>query len=261
MGGIGGAILLAIAIWLFFRKRRKDDFDGDFDPDRVVGGRRVGGMDLVGGEAGAVEPYNYAPPGAGGQQMSQTGSSAFGAGAAGLGAGMAAGARRPPPSSAPGPGSGGASAPSAYSGGHSAASQSHYAPSTSDPGYDYNAYAAYSDPQSGSVSGHGNDSTSPRSSAFPGGFNPGYVPEGAYRDGPSPGPSLPGTGTGSSSAGMTIPSSKEMEGRGLRVANAPGGEGGGVVQHEDAGRVPVHGVEEEIEPSEIPPSYDSIRRE
>lgn len=256
MGGVGGAIVLAIIAWLLLRRRRRDDFDGDFDPDRVVGGRTGGGVDLVGGEAGAVDPYNYVPAagGAGGQQMSQAGSSATGAGAAGMGAGMAAGAAA---KRSPVPPTGTTSAPSAYSQGNSAASQSHYAPSNSDPGYDYNAYAAYSDPHSGSQSGHGYESTSPRSSAFPGGFHPGYTPEGLYRGGPSPGPSLPGTG--SSSAGMTLPSNKEMEARGLRVANAPGGEGSGVVQHEDGGRIPEAHAEEEAVPNEIPPSYDSIR--
>lgn len=263
VGGIGGAILLAVIAWLLLRKRRRDEFDGDFDPDKVVGGRRGGGVDLVGGEAGNVEPYNYVPPGVGaGAQMSEAGgSSLLGAGAAGLGAGAGlaaagAGAKRSPPTSAP----------SAYSQGQSAGSQSHYAPSTSDPGYDYAAYAAYSDPHSGSASGHGYESTSPRSSAFPGGFHPGYGPggaEGLYRGGPSPGPSLPpsGSATGSSSAGMTIPSTKEMEARGLRVANAPAGEGSGVVQHQDAGRLPETPEGEDTPPNEIPPSYDSIRRD
>ena len=255
MGGVGGALLLALIAFLLLRKRRRDDFDGDFDPDRVVGGR-PGGMDLVGGEGAQVEPYNYVPPGASSARppMSEAGTgSVLGAGAAGLGAGMlAAGAaqkRAPPPSGSNGT-SAPPSAPSAYSGG----SQSHYAPSTSDPGYDYAAYAAYSDPHSGSVSGHGYD-TSPRSSAFPGGFNPAYAPG---RGGPSPGPSLPGTG--SSSAGMTLPSSKEMEARGLRVANEPPGEGSTtpVVQHQDAGRLPTTPENEEA-PNEIPPSYDSIR--
>lgn len=254
---MGGAVILALIAFLLLRRRRRDDFDGDFDPDRVVGGRRAGGVDLVGGEGAQVEPYNYVPSSiAGRQQMSEAGTgSLLGAGAAGLGAGMAAGSsqKRPPPGPASNGTSGPPSAPSAYSG-----SQSHYAPSSSDPGYDYAAYAAYSDPHSGSMSGHGYDSTSPRSSAFPGGFNPAYLgPDGAYRGGPSPGPSLPGTG--SSSAGMNFPSSKEMEARGLRVANEPGtGEGSGVVQHQDAGRVPV-AVDES--PSEIPPSYDSIRRD
>lgn len=256
MGGVGGAIVLALIAWLLLRKRRRDDFDGDFDPDRVVGGRPGGGMDLVGGEAGAVEPYSYVPPSAAGQQMSQTGSSATGAGAAGLGAGLAAGTASKRPTAPP---TGTTSAPSAYSQGNSAGSQSHYAPSTSDPGYDYNAYAAYSDPHSGSASGHGYDSTSPRSSAFPGGFHPGYGPDGLYRGGPSPGPSLPGTG--SSSAGMTLPSNKEMEARGLRVANEPTGEGSGFVQHQDGGRIPEASPEEETVPNEIPPSYDSIRRD
>jgi hypothetical protein len=227
----------------------------------VVGGRRTGNVDLVGGEGGQVEPYNYTPhgvAGAGGPPMSEAGTgSVLGAGAAGLGAGMmAGGSQKRPPQGSNGP----PSAPSAYSSG--GGSQSHYAPSSSDPGgYDYAAYAAYSDPHSGSMSGHGGyDSTSPRSSAFPGGFNPAYGPagEGMYRGGPSPGPSLPGTGS-SSAGGMTLPSSKEMEARGLRVANEGGGESSGFVQHQDAGRLPSSPEGDESAPNEIPPSYDSIR--
>lgn len=176
--------------------------------------------------------------------MSQTGSSVLGAGAAGLGAGAAVGAagkRQPPPSN---------SAPSAYS-----QSQSHYAPS-SDPGYDYNpAYAAYSDPHSNS--GHGTDSTSPRSSAFPGGFQPGYGPP--DHRGPSPGPSLPLSAGTSSSGPGTLPSNKEMEARNLRVANDGAGSSA-FVQHQDGGRLEPTRENDDV-PNEIPPSYDSVPRD
>lgn len=177
--------------------------------------------------------------------MAQTGSSVLGAGAAGLGAGAAVGAsgkRQPPPPSN--------SAPSAYS-----QSQSHYAPS-SDPGYDYNpAYAGHNEPHSNS--GH-DDSTSPRSSTFPGGFHPGYSPQ-DHRGGPSPGPSLPLSAGTSSSGPGTIPSNKEMEARNLRVANDGAGPSA-FVQHQDGGRLESTPENEDV-PSEIPPSYDSIRRD
>ncbi len=57
-GGI--AVLLAILITgLFYwrRSRRHDDFDGNFDPDRVV--RHAGDADLAGGAE--VTPYHYEP--------------------------------------------------------------------------------------------------------------------------------------------------------------------------------------------------------
>lgn len=58
-----------------------------------------------------------------------------------------------------------------------------------------------------------------------------------------------------------IPSAKEREARQLRLTNNEGGAGGsgGVVQHQDGGRLDAT-PEEEEGPSEIPPSYDSIRR-
>lgn len=65
------------------RRRRREEFDGNFDPDRVG---RGDGTDLMGaGGAGVVEPYSYGAPvggygggeagasGYGGQEMAQHG--------------------------------------------------------------------------------------------------------------------------------------------------------------------------------------------
>jgi hypothetical protein len=35
-GGVVGLALIALLLWFCIRKRKRDDFDGDFDPDRVV---------------------------------------------------------------------------------------------------------------------------------------------------------------------------------------------------------------------------------
>ena len=61
-GGVAGGIAaLAIAIIIFLfcwrRNRRREEFDGNFDPDRVV--RHAGHTDLAGAE---VTPYHYEAP-------------------------------------------------------------------------------------------------------------------------------------------------------------------------------------------------------
>ena len=64
-GGVaGGIVALAAAIIIFLfcwrRNRRREEFDGNFDPDRVV--RHAGHTDLAGAE---VTPYQYDPPSSG----------------------------------------------------------------------------------------------------------------------------------------------------------------------------------------------------
>ena len=60
-GGVAGgvaAIAAIIIVFLFYwrRSRQREEFDGNFDPDRVV--RHAGHTDLAGAE---VTPYNYEP--------------------------------------------------------------------------------------------------------------------------------------------------------------------------------------------------------
>ena len=62
VGGVAGGIVALLAIFiigLFYwrRNRRRDEFDGNFDPDRVV--RHVGDTDL--GAGAEVTPYQYEP--------------------------------------------------------------------------------------------------------------------------------------------------------------------------------------------------------
>ncbi|KAH9172373.1 hypothetical protein EDB89DRAFT_921351 [Lactarius sanguifluus] len=65
-GGIAGLIaILLIGLFCWRRnRRRRDDFDGNFDPDRVVG--HTGHTDLAGAE---VTPYSYEPGVAGGMPV------------------------------------------------------------------------------------------------------------------------------------------------------------------------------------------------
>ncbi|KAI9443568.1 hypothetical protein H4582DRAFT_1925773 [Lactarius indigo] len=64
VGGIAGLVaILLIGLFCWRRnRRRRDDFDGNFDPDRVV--RHTGHTDLAGGAE--VTPYSYEPGVAGG---------------------------------------------------------------------------------------------------------------------------------------------------------------------------------------------------
>lgn len=197
-------------------------------------------MDLAAGE-GRVEPYNYAPPGAAvGPEMGM----ATGVGLAAGGAARRAGTATGPPTSAPSA----YSQPSQYGSGSSDAGvgagpsmHGHSQAHSQDP---YAAYAAYSS----------DDGTSPRSSQFPGGVGGFYVPPPSHHSQPSPGPSLPSATTSSGTG--ALPSTKELESRGLRVRN----ENHEVVQHTDGGRVRANEDGEEAEVGrEIPPSYDSIR--
>lgn len=173
VGGVGGALLLAVLVFLLFRRRRRDDFDGNFDPDRVGGGGTLPHIDLAG--ADDVEPYTYNPAGsgtigpgsqgapgsaAGSDEMRQHGNvPAFLAGGiAGAGVGAAATHRSMSPPTV--------SAPSHYS-----QSASQYAPSSSEHYPDYSAYSGgYAQPGAG------------------------YAPD--FRQ-PSPGPSLAMTGSSS----------------------------------------------------------------
>lgn len=271
VGGLAGAAILATLIFFICRRRRRDDFDGNFDPDRVTGDNRGTLPDIDLAAAEAVTPYSYNPggmptpqptgaPAAGQADMRQYGGhvpSFLAGGVAGAGAGAAMGYAANEGRTA--------SPPSAYT----QPSQSHYAPSSSDHGGypDYAAYAAYANPypaQSGPPTS--SNPSSPTNTSF----GPQTGVAGRDFRHPSPGPSLaattltdPSTSGNSSNppAPGVIPSAKEREAMQYRrqVANPDGagaGPSGGVLQHQDGGRL--NATPEDEEPSEIPPRYDSI---
>lgn len=277
VGGVVGAALLATLVFLLCRRRRRDDFDGNFDPDRVVGvnhGAGQGGTlpDIDLAAAGEVTPYSYTPGGAmapgstAGDMRQYGGVPAFLAGGvAGAGLGAAAAHRSQTHSNSP--------PPQSLSGYSYPQSHSAYSHSSFDPLQQQQPYPPQPYPQSHSTA-------SPTSPTFP----VAAVPGRDFRQ-PSPGPSLaytgsdhspggssahPGSGQGLGMGGMgmagVIPSAKEREamggGRrsGMFVANADSHAGPGVMQHQDGGRVRESHAEEE-EPNEIPPSYDMIRRD
>ncbi|KAJ3476325.1 hypothetical protein NLI96_g11235 [Meripilus lineatus] len=273
-----------------------DEFDGDFDPDRVTPGKASGqDLDLNAGAAAEVTPYSYGASGhvptlgidsnvspppteyGGGLQMSQqqpygvsqmvsplspTGAPVYPA--YGVmppttynAAGVVGG---PPPSAFPVGFAPAPSAPSAYS------EPSAYSPS--EPSTTYPDYPSYANYPVGPVA-IGSIITQPQQQL------PGATGPQDFRH-PSPGPSLAlTTSDGQSSSGRggngTLPSSKEREAMAerLHVANemAAGGSipspmssvGSPVMQHMDGGRLDVR-VAEAPPPQEIPPSYDSIPR-
>ncbi|RPD62844.1 hypothetical protein L227DRAFT_609390 [Lentinus tigrinus ALCF2SS1-6] len=281
-GVVGAAILAALIFFICRRRRQRDDFDGNFDPDRVVGlsGDNRGTLPDIDLAADNITPYNYTPPGGGGQQgvgMPVPQPSPGGApdmrqypgqvpaflagGVAGgaAGAAMAHGAKSQEGRAA--------SPPSSYS-----QPTTYYPQSTSDHGYpDYAAYASYAN-QHPSTSPTG---SSPTNASFGPGVGVAAVPGRDFRH-PSPGPSLAHTSytgqtdpsvSGSSSAPGHIPSAKEREafanrhGGNLAVANpdtaGAGPASSGVVQHTDGGRLDAT-PEDAEEPSEVPPRYDTI---
>ena len=75
VGGVAAIALLGFAVFWFMKRRdNKDDFDGNFDPDRVVG-HSIGGGTLPQIDLGdEVTPYRYSA-GAGEGGMTQDGDS------------------------------------------------------------------------------------------------------------------------------------------------------------------------------------------
>lgn len=330
VGGIVALAALVLLAWYLRRRRAQDDFDGNFDPDRVVqrnstighGGAGAAG-DLLGGAE--VTPYTYGGPGGGGgggmAQHGGSGASYLGPAAAVVGAGAAYAAAHDRDQK----GGRVLSHPSTSDGGHSYGYPAGVSPyGAPPPGAGQGAY--YHDPsETGSASGSASNGphTSPStSSGGAGGYAYGASPypplgmgaaamyydaqnQGAHGH-PSPGPSLPTTG-GTSTGSATPPppvflSAKEREayaaryaqqqpgqgpafpephaqapqgayggygygasGAPLTLRNAADGDAGAagsrVVVHQDGGRVPVSQthVDEEEPPTEIPPTYDSIR--
>lgn len=255
VGGVVALVALVLLIYCIRRRSSKDEFDGDFDPDRVVsrsagGGGTLPQLDLA-EEANNITPFNaYAADAE--QGMRQYGQSPFASGPSATGvAGVQA--QHQMPNSPPPP-----SSPSHYSDGQS-----------------------YYQGAGGSASGHspqqslsvrpppGAAMLPPHQQQQP--FMYGTAPADwhAPRPGSSPPPStVPSASASSRSAkereaaggrsayGLGLATQHEApEGSGS-VLGSSGGSGAGVVVHQDAGRAPDAEAEA---PQEIPPSYDSIQ--
>lgn len=282
VGGVVGGlaalgILGALLLYCIRRKRNADDFDGNFDPDRVVGHSGGGGgtlpqVDL--GEGVVAEPYAYHPAGTGvgaGGGMTQYGEAQYPIASGGAGTGVG------------GPRSAGTTSPSAPS--HYPTSSESDAPAAgmyyNNPNYPNNPDVVGMGMGMGGAYGGGNQPTASVSSGSnytsygggPGAPPPSRTPApgGLYYDNPmsskerealaqggqgryglatqveEPNPQmvgLGGVGRGHSAQGS--------------VSALSSGTGSGVVVHQDGGRVPQPQPQLHEMESEIPPTYDSI---
>ncbi|KAL5482697.1 hypothetical protein ACEPAI_9291 [Sanghuangporus weigelae] len=218
VGGVAGLAALVLLVWFCLRRRKRNDFDGDFDPDAVAKRNsstlqrlgRGGDTDLLAAARGVenepeVTPYMY-----GMQQHGTGGASLFGpatAAGAGAAAGYAAGGY----------------------GAHDQKSAASHPPSSY---YDPNAPTMPSGPSETGSSGHGvsDPRTSTSSSGVPYGASP-YPPTtgatgagayGLYTPGPVPGANTPSSPTSQSHS--TYASSKEREAFAQRYAQQNGQE-------------------------------------
>jgi len=212
---------VSILLWYCIRKRKQDDFDGNFDPDRVVGTSPSGAGTLPQLDLD-VAPYTYNPAGNAAAPFDYNNQAP----------------QMPMPQHSGYAMSQRADAPMAFGAGDAATAAQY-------------SHSQYSDPQGNrtSTSGSHYPQTSPEHSLV-------AVPANDFRN-ISPGPSLGTTGT--------IPSAKEREmalDRRRMYVNGddvdPGSGSGGVIQHQDGGRVRLDRTPEDRVHMEIPPSYDSI---
>lgn len=222
VGGVAGIIILALLIFCIRRRVRKDEFDGDFDPDRVVG--RADGasgtlprVDI----ADEVTPFPQSYTDQGSSSMRQYGNSPY----LGMPSSLAGSGQIGPeiyPSSAVGPGA------SSYDGQSRQFMQ---------PGVGLPPPGAYG-PQTNMYSTGPGDWQASR---------------------PSP-PSTASYNTTSTRAAKEREAmGRSGQGQGLGLATQrEAAEGSDVVVHQDAGRAP---IEEHAPPKEIPPAYESIRQD
>jgi len=237
VGGIAAIGIIGLILFFFLKRRRDlDDFDGNFDPDRVVGHSTGGGtlpqIDL----RDEVTPFEYGAPGVGEPgHMSQYGDNPYFV----TGAGQVA--------------------PSA----RSMSPPSHYRNPSSE-GTVFNQPAGTGSDTTGSNYGP---------SVYGGGGLPPGAGAGAMRVPSPPGSTSSMSQPRSAKEREALTQRFGLSGGGLGLAtqheenydpaagpvNAGGGHSRGpsdeVVVHSDGGRV---NQEHEVGPTEIPPAYDSI---
>ncbi|KAG2067978.1 hypothetical protein BDR04DRAFT_1104189 [Suillus decipiens] len=223
IGGIAALAIFALLIFCLRRRRRREEFDGNFDPDRVTshpsGGGTLPQVDL--GEENEITPY----PDRGGS-MRQYGESAVSPFLSTGAAASVAGANNHRTTSL-------LSSPSQYSDTATTAAEGYPSQGFIRPGpgqYPLGGPNVYPMQQT--------DWHNPRPLT-------------------SPDPSV-SNASSSSRAMKEREAAAGRQGLGLATQQEVDGEGsGGVVQHQDGGQV--HS-EEETEPRDIPPAYDSIRQ-
>lgn len=329
--GIAGlSVILALIFFLLRRRRTKNEFDGNFDPDYVSSGARLGNSggggtlprmnidedDGMGGRlesgvvgGGIISPYSYTPSGHTNMSQVQPLSYSAASSAAPLVGGVAAGVgaaalrNRHSQSQQSHYGSGGgsyypgsvshegsaatATSPSAWSASSAPypASANPYAPSLPVPAELGSASSEHSSSGAGpyggmaSVSGGAYRPRSAKEIEAMGGhtgqphvMNPdeaGAGPSSAYPPGAAP--PMPHSMYNEQSrlaylqngpGHVSMPSPMQSTNSGVPDALRPGA-GSGVIVHQDAGRVPMRKgertqEEEEQQPREIPPTYDSL---
>ncbi|KIJ64189.1 hypothetical protein HYDPIDRAFT_167943 [Hydnomerulius pinastri MD-312] len=234
VGGVAGIAILALLIFCVRRRTKKDDFDGDFDPDRVIGHSTGGGtlpqVDL----ADEVTPFPQTYSDHDGS-MRQYGESPY-LTAAAAGAGIPGRATSP------------LSSPSHYSDGTSY----YQGGAGSAEGYPQNN--SFMRPGGGPPPGSHQQPMNMYGAAPADWHNPRPMTSPA----PSTVPSVVTTATSARSAKEREAAGRSAQGMGLGLATqheAPEGSGD-VVVHQDGGRAP---SDEQPGPREIPPTYDSIR--
>ncbi|KAF8554070.1 hypothetical protein OG21DRAFT_1509392 [Imleria badia] len=219
VGGVVGIIVIVLLLFCIRKRVRNDEFDGDFDPDRIVGHNGSGGgtlphVDLADEVTPFPRPQSFTDQSS--SSMRQYGRSPY-----------------VPVSPSLGP-SGRASTEFYPHGGTDASTDTQHRPFM-QPGAGQPPPGAYNMYGTGPVDWH----------------NP--------RPGVSPPPSTVSNTTSSTRATKEREAMARGErGAGLGLATqheAPEGSGD-VVVHQDAGRAP---VEEHTPPTEIPPAYESIR--
>jgi hypothetical protein len=223
VGGVAVIIILALLLFCIRKRARKDEFDGDFDPDRVLGHADLGGgtlpnVDLTDEVSPFPRTQSYTDQGS--SSMRQYGKSPY----------------VPVPSSL---GASGRASTEFYSpgsvGGSDAQHRTFMQPGAGPP--PPGAYAPVNMYGTGPMDWH----------------NP--------RPGASPPPSTVSNNTTSTRLTKEREAmGRSGQGTGLGLTTQPeAAEGSGdVVVHQDAGRAP---IEEHTPPREIPPSYDSIRQD
>jgi len=227
VGGVAGLAIILLAAWFISKRRKRDNFDGDFDPDSIAGPVRRGGRQSLvpEGPSGAeVTPFvmQNEPRGPVLPQMGEYGS--------GIPAALVAGGAAPHP----------AQSYSSPSDGGYPQSEGSYLPNPYPPSSDRSDYASGQGRQDYLVGNPPGSPTQATTSVYSQFSQPRSAKEReAYTQ-------RFGAAGGSGQRPLMLATSSEEE-------------SSSVIVHQDGGRVPVNNDnnDDEVE-REIPPTYDSL---